>query len=187
MESSGDSIETFSPLVPVAETPETVQPTVDIPDERRIPLERHGTRRAKDSPGSIEKHIRGMCGEFAVAKFFGVPERVDTEIYEFGDPGFDLRIAGKTLDVKTVRPSVNNPCLMVGVRKSIDADYYVLVQELNASTYRIIGYAPALMLAHARVRRLQIDEYAAERFRVVEQQALFHLPGSVAGTNQFDG
>lgn len=176
---NSSQIEKFAPLVPVAETPETVQPTIDIPEERRIPLSELGTKRAKGSPGTIKNHIRGICGEYAVAKFFGIPERLNQEIYEYGDEGFDLKIAGRTIDVKTVGPYTNNPCLMVGEDQALNADYYVLVQELNANTYRIIGYAPSVMVNEAPIQRISLEGYA-ERVRTVEQQDLFHLPQSAA-------
>lgn len=163
------------PLVPVSEMPKAVQPTVEIPDAKRIPLSELGTERAKGVPGTIENHIRGILGEFAVAKFFGVPEKLDDEIYEHGDSGFDLQIDGKTIDVKTVDSRANNPGLMIDARRQIKADYYVLTQELNASTFRIIGYAPASVVKNANVRSFQLEGYA-KRLRVVEQYDLFPIP-----------
>lgn len=175
MNTSNDSVESVSPLIPVAETPDTAKHTVDIPDEVRIPLSELGTERATDSPGSIKHHIRGICGEYAVAKFFGIEEQVDTEIYEYGDPGWDLTYRDNTIDVKTVGPRANNPCLMVNDRKPISADFYVLVQELSSRSYRLIGYAPACMVKTAPVRRIRYEGYA-DRVKAVEQVDLFHIP-----------
>jgi hypothetical protein len=174
---------TSDPLVSVSEMPKAVQPTVEISDAKRIPLSELGTMRARGGPGSIENHIRGIMGEFAVAKFFGVPEKVDDEIYEHGDPGYDLQIDGKTIDVKTVDPRANNPGLMVDATRNIEADYYVLVQELNANTYRIIGYAPAPVVKNADVRPLRLDGYT-KRLRVVEQYDLFPIPSYMGASKQ---
>lgn len=170
------------PLVPVSEMPRAVQATVEISDAKRIPLSEIGTKRAVGGPGSIKDHIRGIMGEYAVAKFFGVPEKIDDEIYENGDPGYDLQIDSKTIDVKTVGPRANNPGLMVDARRNVEADYYVLVQELNANTYHIIGYAPATVVENADIRPIRLDGYA-KRLRVVEQYDLFPIPSysSVSG------
>ena len=172
-----------NPLVSVSEMPKTVQPTIEIPDAKRIPLSELGTKRARDGPGSIENHIRGIMGEFAVAKFFGVPEKVDDEIYEYGDAGYDLQIDGKTIDVKTVDPRANNPGLMIDSTRNIVADYYVLVQELNANTYRLIGYAPAPVVENADVRLLHMDGYA-KKLKVVEQVDLFPIPSYIGVSEQ---
>lgn len=170
------------PLVSVSEMPKSSQPIVEIPDTKRIPLSQLGTERARGGPGSIEDHIRGIMGEFAVAKFFGVPDKVDDEIYEYGDPGYDLEIDGNTIDVKTVAPRANNPCLMVDENMDVVADYYILVQELNANVYRIIGYAPSNIVEHADVRRLNLDGYA-ERVKTVDQYDLFPIPSHIVSPN----
>jgi hypothetical protein len=169
------------PLISVSEMPKANQPVVEIPDSKRIPLSEYGTKRARDSPGTIKDHIRGIMGEFVVAKFFDVPERVDDEIYEYGDPGYDLQIDSKTIDVKTVGPRANNPGLMIDANQSIDADYYILVQELNACTYRIIGYAPAPVVENADTRPIRLDGYA-KRLRIVEQYDLFPIPSYVSAS-----
>ncbi len=117
-------------------------------------------------------------GEFAVAEFFDVPEAVDNEIYEYGDPGYDLQIDGNTIDVKTVGPRANNPGLMINTKQTIDADYYILVQELNANAYRIIGYAPAPVVRTADTCRIRLDGYA-DHVRLVEQYDLFPIPSYI--------
>jgi hypothetical protein len=176
------NMSTSNPLVSVSEIPQTVQPTVEISDAKRIPLSKLGTKRARDSPGSTDDHIRGILGEYAVAKFFGKPKKVDEEIYEYGDPGYDLQINGQTIDVKTVSPRANNPGLMVDVRENIEADYYILVQELNANTYRIIGYAPGSIVKEADIHRIRLEGYA-KRLRVVEQYDLFPIPSYMRTSN----
>lgn len=166
-----------SPFVPVSEVPDDQLPIVHINQTRRDALEVCGTKRAKDSPGTIENHIRGIKGEYAVAKHYGDPDRVDTEIRRYGDGGVDLEILGR-VQVKTCRSRVNNPRLLVAARKLLRADHYVLVQELDRSTYRIIGYAPRATVAEAPISRFQLDGYA-KRLRVVEQCDLWQPPRPV--------
>jgi len=166
--------ETPSPFVPVSEIPEEQLPMVHISKERRDALEVCGTKRAKGSPGNIDNHIRGIKGEFVVAKYYGDPDQVDTEMRKYGDGGVDLEILGR-VQVKTCRPRVNNPRLLVGARKRIRADTYILVQELDRSTYRIIGCAPRQVVVEAPVSRFRLDGYA-KQLRVVEQDNLWQPP-----------
>lgn len=160
-----------APLVSTAAIPDTAAPTVTIPDNRYGPLTDHGARRAVDTPGTIERHERGILGEFAAAKLFGVPDRVDTTIYEYGDPGYDFTLGGWTVDVKTAHTRHNTPALMVDAETDVTADFYVLVHQLSQRCYRILGYAPGAVVAEAPVRRLSV--HRADRMRVVEQDRLF--------------
>lgn len=169
--------ESPSPLVPVSEIPNDQLPIVHIEREKRNALEVCGTKRAKGSPGSIENHIQGIKGEYAVAKHYGDPNRVDTEIREYGDGGIDLEILG-LVQVKTCGPHVNNPRLLVDAKKQLRADQYVLVKELDRSSYRIIGYAPKATVAEAPISRFQLDGYA-KRLRTVEQSGLWQPPRPV--------
>lgn len=165
---------TQNPLISVSDIPKTAQPTIEIQDSKRIPLSNLGSRRAKDSHGTIENHIRGICGEFAVAKYLGIPESLDTEIYEDGDLGWDLERNNKKIDVKTVGPHVNNPKLLISARAQIKADYYVLVQELNAHNYRIIGYAPSETVLNADTATFTINHRQGQ-YRLVHQHELFPI------------
>jgi len=169
--------ETPSPFVPVSEIPNEQLPIVHIERAQRNALEVCGTKRAKDSPGTIDNHIRGIKGEFAVAKHYGDPERVDTEKRKYGDGGVDLDILGR-VQVKTCGPHVNNPRLLVDAKKRLRADHYVLVQELDRSTYRIIGYAPRATVAEASISRFRLDGYA-KQLRTVEQCELWQPPRPV--------
>lgn len=167
-------------LIPASTLPETAFPTVTIPDNRYAPLTEHGARRAKGSHGTIQNHERGILGEFAAADFFGVPNRVDTQVYEFGDPGYDFEIGGWRVDVKTANPRWQRPSLMVDAKKELTADFYVLVHQLAQQCYRVIGYASAAMVARAPTR--QIGLHPAKEVRMVEQDRLIPLPTSVSGT-----
>jgi hypothetical protein len=173
-----DDVE-INPLISAAQLPRNVQPTIEIPEERRIPLSELGTKRAKNSRGTIENHIRGILGEFAVAKFLGIPDSIDEEIYEFGDPGYDLIFRNRTIDVKTVGPQWDNPRLMIPEHHDISSDFYVLVQEISSQIYRILGYAPATVVANAQLRRIPGDS-RRRRARTVQQYKLWPLPRSIA-------
>ena len=160
-------------LIPASVLPETAFLTDKIPDNRYAPLAEHGARRAKDSYGTIENHERGILGEFAAAKFFGVPDRVDTQVYEYGDPGYDFEIGGWRVDVKTAKSQHQRPSLMVDATKELTADFYVLVHQLAQQCYRVIGYAPASVVAQAPVRN--IGTHMAQHVREVEQDRLTPL------------
>lgn len=161
------------PLVSVADLSETAFPSVTVPDNRYGPLCEHGARRAMNCAGTIENHERGILGEYAAAELFGVPDEVDTELYENGDPGYDLEEGDVTVDVKTVGPQTNNPLLMLNVEREVTADIYVVVQQQAQRHYRMIGYAPASVVADAPVRLL--TGWEGEKVRVVEQDRLVPL------------
>lgn len=164
-----------TPLISVSDIEEDLRVVVNIPDEKRIPLSEIGTKRAKDSPGTIQDHIRGILGEFAVAKHLGVPDKVDTEIYDDGDEGYDLQFNNKTIDVKTLGPQWNRPRLIVPVYQGIQADYYVLVQEISSTTYEIIGYAPAAVVADSKVEQIPGARIGTRGY-TVEQYKLTPIP-----------
>lgn len=167
------------PLIAVSDLPETELPTVRIPENQFPLVAKHGARRARDSPGSIENHERGALGEYGAAKFLGTPERFDNAIYEYGDPGYDFEISGWKIDVKTANPRFQKPSLMVDANKELTADFYVLVHQLAQRCYRVIGYASAAMVAQASPRTIR--PHPATEVRVVEQDRLFPLPSSVSG------
>lgn len=68
--------------------------------------------------------------------------------------------------------------LLVNARDRLRAKFYILVQELSRCTYRIMGYAPWLTVAHAPVRLFQSDGHS-ERLRAVEQCDLWQPPQPV--------
>lgn len=165
-------------LITVADLPTDIFPTLRIPENRYLPLTEHGTKRAYHAPGSPEHHIRGILGEFAVADLFHVPNRVDTCIYEYGDPGFDFRLNGFRVDVKTAGPQENNPRLLVGADSEIQADLYILAQELSSRVYRVLGYAPADVVEDAPVCEFP-QRIGASRVRVIKRDQLAPLPVSM--------
>lgn len=165
------------PLVPVSELEKSNLPVITISPSRRNALSILGARRAKSGNGSIKHHEQGILGEFAVAKYLGIPRQIDDEIYENGDPGYDLVFQGKRIDVKTVGPQVNNPFLPVPTHTELQADYYVLAHQLNQSNYRIFGYAHrqqvrkshTITFSHDQLRSK--DQFGEEVY-VVEQDVL---------------
>jgi hypothetical protein len=168
------SSEGLQPLMPVTALDRHDPPIVTIEPEKLDALTLCAYERAKNSPGSIENHELGIHGEYAFAKYRGIPEAVDTEIYEYGDDGYDLEIDGQTVDVKTVNQHANNPELWVNVDCQLNADHYVLVHKLNASKFQIIGYAPRELVRNARVRKIRCDGYC-DRVRAVPRDMLFPI------------
>ena len=169
-----------APLISVADLSETSFPTVPIPDNRYLPLTEHGTRRARNSPGTTDNHIQGILGEFALAELLCIPNQVDTQLYENGDPGYDLQYRGYTIDVKTTNPRMNNPQLMVDCQKQLNADFYVLVQEVGARHYQVLGYAPRCIVESAPVKEFgTVPGY--NRVRIVDQDRLFPIPQPTTG------
>lgn len=172
-----EQAELIEPLVPVSEVDESTLPVIVIPPSRRKALAVIGAKRAKDSRGTISQHEQGIFGEFAVAKYLGIPEQIDKEIYENGDPGFDILFQDKRIDVKTVGPHVNNPFLPVSTHGDLTADFYVLIHQLNQSNYRIFGYAHRIQVSQSRTMKFTHDEFHSfnrydDEVYVVEQDSL---------------
>jgi hypothetical protein len=167
----------YRPIVSVAHLPDTSFPTVMIPDRKYQPLCDTGARRAMNSFGTIDRHERGALGEGAFEQLLGLENAVDTELYEYGDPGYDFDLSIGTVDVKTARPRWDQPSLMVGASKELAADYYVLIHQLSQRCYRVLGYAPAAVVAQAPVRQIRVHE--AGRVRDVSQDWLWPFTGTV--------
>jgi hypothetical protein len=154
-----------------------MQPIVKIPRNKRIPLTEHAARRAADGRGTFENHETGILGEWAVGRLLGIENRLDTDVYEYGDDGVDLRYRGRTIDVKTVGPRASDPELWVDVTRPLHADYYVLVQQLSTARLRIIGYAPRKTVANAYERDTSSAiDWHSERVRAVPQDDLHPIP-----------
>lgn len=162
-------------MIPVAALRRYSPAVVSISEGKRKALSLYAHKRAKNSPGSITQHERGILGEYAVAKNLDIINRVDTNIYEYGDDGYDLIYRGDTIDVKTVSSRANNPELWVNARKPLEADWYVLVQQLNVSKYQIMGYAPHDTVEQATVRTIICDDYC-DRVRAVGPDQLIPWP-----------
>jgi hypothetical protein len=66
---------------------------------------------------------------------------------------------------------------MVDVTKNpTAADFYVLVHKLAQQCYRVIGYAPASVVAETPTRN--IGTHWAEHVREIEQDQIIPLPAS---------
>lgn len=92
-----DGVERDYPVVYLSED--------DIAEAYRIAGERNDS---KDGRGyldadqdSFTAHFRGIQGELALAKWYGVEDSLDTGIHADGDDGVDLTIAGFAVDAKT--------------------------------------------------------------------------------------
>lgn len=159
------------PPVSVVDSKRYTPATVKIQPEKVHALSLHAHQRAKDSSGTISDHEQGLLGEYALARYLGVPDAVDTNIYDYGDPGYDPVIEDHTIDVKTAGRQWNNPDLLVTVRQPLDAVFFVLVQQLNRQTYQVIGWAPRAAVGNAPTRTILHDDYA-DRVRAVPQDWL---------------
>lgn len=94
--------------------------------------------------GSLTNHQKGVLGELAVANRYNV--KIDSEIYDFGDDGTDLKLGQKTVDVKaTATDKMRLPQLLVRSDKELSADLYfrvhILDQTSSGARVRLIGYA----------------------------------------------
>jgi hypothetical protein len=166
-----------TPIISVADLPRSTFQTVMIPDRKYQPLCDTGARRAKNSPGTIQNHERGALGEGAFEQLLNLENQVDTELYEYGDPGYDFDLRVGTVDVKTARPQCDRPSLLVAASRPLAADYYVLVHQLHQRCYRIMGYAPAAVVARSPVRR--IGRHRANRVHEVPQDRLWPFTSTV--------
>lgn len=86
-----------------------------------------------------EAHLTGVLGEMAVSKTFRA--EMDDKIYVHGDPGHDLLVAGKRIDVKSTGTDKSLPDLLVPVDQDPDADLYVLAHRIDDRTIRLLGWA----------------------------------------------
>jgi len=152
------------PLVPVSEMDQSDLPIIDLSSSKVEAISLVATKRAVDGRGSIKNHERGALGEYAAAKHLGIPGEFDDEIYEDGDPGFDLMYRGSKIDVKTVGPQANNPFLQVPTRGELTADYYLLVHQLSRKCYRVIGYAPRPVVARSETFTYSMSEKFDDRY-----------------------
>lgn len=160
------------PLVSTADVPRRLQPTTQIPSTQLDVLEQHGKRRARNGArGSEGNHVMGILGEVAAARYLGVEDRVDTNLYENGDGGVDFSYRGVTIDVKTVGRHRSDPALTVDAYQELRADYYVLVDRIGQNEYRLVGYAPRHFVANAAQMR-----HGGDYFHIVPQEDLFPFP-----------
>lgn len=144
-------------------------PTIHVPEGRRYALREHASQIADTWRGSTEDHYKGLLGEAAVSQYLKATDGVNVEVYaDGGDGGVDLTYRGATIDVKTVGRHRSDPQLTVGIRESLNADYYALVSRIGPSDFRLIGYAPRYFVANAPILSNQGD-----RYHIVDQEYLF--------------
>jgi hypothetical protein len=150
-------------------------PTLTVPTDRFAVIEEHARQRVDNGAnGTVENHITGALGEFSVACYTGDGHRLDTNLYDDGDGGVDLRVGPATVDVKTVGRGRERPGLTVGAYSELRADYYALAHRVGTTTVRLLGYAPRWFVANAPIREGRNGPY-----HWVPQHYLFPFPQSV--------
>lgn len=135
-------------------------------------LAEKAARIADTSSGTTENHVLGKLGEFSLASYLGIEDRVNTDVYtDGGDGGVDLEYQGTTIDVKTVGRHRRRPPLTVDAHEPLPADYYVLASRVGKMNCRLVGYAPRQFVATAPVWYNDGSPY-----HVVDQRFLFPFP-----------
>jgi hypothetical protein len=99
---------------------------------------------SNSSASSLSRHVIGLLGECAVAKFYSLS--VDSDVYQFGDDGIDLELYGESIDVKTTATTaLDLPELLVRADKTLQSDIYVRAHVIDwdetGARVRIIGAA----------------------------------------------
>lgn len=164
-----------TPLISVADVPMSAHPVVHLPDDRRYVVEERAARIAESWSGSVENHVAGKLGEDALARYLGVEDELDLDVYaDGGDGGSDLQYRNANIEVKTTsRRHADDPRLRVSVYDPLEADYYGLVSRVGKGDFRIVGYAPRRFVANARQRSWRGDSY-----HVVDPEYLYPFFGS---------
>jgi hypothetical protein len=126
---------------------------------------------------SIDSHRRGILGELAVAKFYGIS--IDTAVYDNGDDGRDFQLFDETIDVDvktTATTKMRLPELLVKADKEPRADLFIRAHIINGNRtevrVRLLGYARAATVTDRRPRR----HPGQTRNYVVEPNELTMLP-----------
>lgn len=161
-----------TPLVSAEQLSIGSYPTVRIPEEQLYALKEHADRIADSWGGTVDNHRTGLLGEAAVARFLGIEDSLNIEVYtDGGDGGVDLEYRGASIDVKTVGRHRTDPSLTVDAYEPLTADYYVLTSRIGAVDFRLIGYVPRWFVANAPVQTHQ-----GEQYHIVDQRYLFPFP-----------
>jgi hypothetical protein len=162
----------WNPLVSAADLSTDDFPVRHIPEERLDALGIVGERIADQSPGTSSNHMTGKMGEDGFLKMLGETELLDTRVIaDGGDGGTDVKYNGNTSDIKTATRRRTSPPLTVDVEKSLPADHYVLASRIGPTDVRLIGYAPRWVVANAKQRTHDGDDY-----HVVPQRDLIPFP-----------
>jgi len=95
------------------------------------------TKKVNGQSSDLEIDYNGAFGEYAVAKFLGLPW--EEKIYYYGDAGYDFKLEnGWTIDVKTTLSSHRN--LLFRRAGKFKASVAVLVWPLNEKQAEIVGW-----------------------------------------------
>ncbi|MFC4448156.1 MULTISPECIES: hypothetical protein [Halorussus] len=127
-----------------------------------------------EDQNSFMAHFRGVQGELAVAKWYGVEDTFDDEIYEDeGDDGVDLEIARFGVDVKTTPYDETGRLLMDQhhVYEALDdpektiPDAFYLVEEIEKGVLGLVGWCTLAELLDREPRKWPRDtlNYVVER------------------------
>lgn len=139
-----------SPGPTPADVPIEALPTVELTTAQMVRAEEIAQSR-NDSYASInggrvcgnqsstDAHLTGVVGELAYALHYD--ESIDTEIYEYGDGGYDFSPGSLKIDTKTTATYINRPSLIVPVEPSPRADLYFFLHRIEERKVRIIGFA----------------------------------------------
>lgn len=122
---------------------------------------------------SQEAHLTGAVGEVAFASATG--SRVDRQIYDDGDGGFDFRFGDMTIDTKTTATHIDRPSLLVPAKPAPEADVYILLHRIGTCTVQVLGYASRAVVTD----RSPIRHPGKRRNYVIPQTEL-RLPPGVA-------
>lgn len=118
---------------------------------------------------SIE--IRGVAGELAARRFFGLPEKLHTEF----DGGIDLWLDGKSVDVKATKlvDYIDKLNLQWPEGKAFVAEIILLTAvDLEEQTAEMIGWATDKEMKAARVnpnRRDPCHEIKVTKLRPIQE------------------
>jgi hypothetical protein len=142
-----------------ADVPAKALPVVRLPQKEiergfRLAKRRNSSYKAIDGGdvfgdlNSLDSHQRGILGELAVAKFYGI--EIDSEVYDSGDGGRDFQFFNNSIDTDvktTATKKMQLPELLVKADKGVNADLYIqahIIKESRSEVYvRLLGYATA--------------------------------------------
>jgi hypothetical protein len=130
-----------------------------------------GASKADDKSSFHEVNVRGVVGEYAVAKYLDLP--LNTESYGlWGDSGHDLIYRGKTLQVK-FNTHFDGDLYFPKADKFI-SDYGVLVVREALYRVRIAGYIDReSFMLHKQVKNYgKNDVWAVEQRHLMPIEAL---------------
>lgn len=110
----------------------------DMALAKEIASKRDGQKKGYSSSAYWNKssHYCGILGEIAYARHYGVP--VDSNLDPLGDDGFDLRILGLSIDVKTTKYSP--PILKINSMDDMKSDMLALALVQGGCFIELCGF-----------------------------------------------